>query len=255
MAPDRVSVPIDIGRILGFDRDDSMRHQTDGFLATRGGSNYDNRIKTVRFGITRAVWAGLLAILVLGHPVSEAADEVDSGLLAMLPPYCEYSQIWWQKLGRKNPEQQQLWHQKMGPGFAHIHHYCNGLYQTHTALLRTRSKKERDSLLTTSLGEFDYVLRNAPDGFVLLPEILVRKGQNLIRLGRGPEAIEVMVRAMSAKPDYWPAYGYLSDYYKDIGEREKARQVLEKGLANSPDAKALRSRLTALGRPAETDKN
>lgn len=232
-----------------------MRHRTSGFLATRGGSNYHNREKSARFGLTRAVWAGLLAILVAGQPVSAAADEVGRGLLAMLPPYCKYSQIWWQKLGRKDPEQQELWRQKIGPGFAHIHHYCNGLYQTNTALLKTRSKKERDSLLTTSLSEFDYVIRNAPDGFVLLPEILVRKGQNLIRLGRGPEAIEVMGHAMRVKPDYWPAYGYLSDYYKDIGERATARQVLEKGLANSPDAQALRSRLTALGRPAEKDKN
>jgi hypothetical protein len=38
----------------------------------------------------------------------------------------------------------------------------------------------------------------------------------------------------------------MSDYYKDMGDFAKARQALETGLSNAPDAKGLRRRLSEL---------
>lgn len=187
---------------------------------------------------------------------STAAERVDSGLMAMLPQYCKYSMIYRDKVpGGNDPAKIEHWRGILGPGYSHIHHYCNGLIQTNMAMLRADNKKSRVSLLEISLSEFDYVIRNVPEDFVLLPEILTRKGENLIRMGRGPESIQVLQRAMRIKPDYWPPYAYLSDYYKDIGEREKARQTLEKGLARSAGSKALTSRLKSLDGSAGRNKN
>jgi tetratricopeptide (TPR) repeat protein len=74
----------------------------------------------------------------------------------------------------------------------------------------------------------------------------MKKGENLIRLGRGPSGIKELLRAAELKPDYWPPYAAISDYYKKNGDLKDAREVLEKGLSASPDAKALKERLANL---------
>ena len=53
-------------------------------------------------------------------------------------------------------------------------------------------------------------------------------------------------RAIELKRDYWPAYARLADYYKDNGQRQKAREILEDGLKAAPDTKALQRRLREL---------
>ncbi len=45
---------------------------------------------------------------------------------------------------------------------------------------------------------------------------------------------------------HWPPYAVMSDYYKKKGDLKNAREVLEKGLLASPDAKALKERLATL---------
>ena len=74
-------------------------------------------------------------------------------------------------------------------------------------------------------------------------EILTKKGANLIRLGQGPVAIDVLGRAIELRPDYWPPYAELSDYYKGIGDLRNARAYLEKALSHSPNAEGLKRRL------------
>ena len=100
--------------------------------------------------------------------------------------------------------------------------------------------------LNDSILEFEYVLRYTPENHVLLPEILTKKGENLIRLGRAALGIQDLRRAAEIKPDYWPPYAIMSDHYKANRDIDKAREVLEKGLEFSPDAKALKRRLSEL---------
>jgi hypothetical protein len=58
--------------------------------------------------------------------------------------------------------------------------------------------------------------------------------------------VHELERAIELKSDYWPPYASLSDYYRDIGDRSKAREVLEKGLVSIPGSKALKTRLAKL---------
>jgi hypothetical protein len=53
-------------------------------------------------------------------------------------------------------------------------------------------------------------------------------------------------RAAELKPDYWPPYAYMSDYYRETGDRAKAREVLEAGLQRIPESQGLRTRLAEL---------
>ena len=172
--------------------------------------------------------------------------ELDPREVLLLPPYCVHGWYFRQKYG-DNKAEQQRWFEALGPTFNHVHHYCFGLLKTNRALFLTTTKRYREFYLRDSLVEFDYVIERSPDNFVLLPEILTKKGENLVRLGRGDKAVETFERAVELNPKYWPPYAQLADYYQAGGQRDKAREILTKGLEQNPDAPGLRRRLNELG--------
>ena len=198
------------------------------------------------FGVILGAGVPAYAADVPGYPAN--IQEYDAREVAMLPRYCAYTQSFRDRVpGGKNPDEIKRWGSIMGEETFHaMHHYCYGLLKTNRAVLLARNQQLRRFYLQDSIGEFDYVIRHAPPDFVLLPEILTKKGENLIRLGQGPTGILELLRAIELKPDYWPPYAAMSDYYKGTGDLTKAREVLEKGLSASPDAKALKDRLAKL---------
>jgi tetratricopeptide (TPR) repeat protein len=171
----------------------------------------------------------------------------------MLPAYCKHTKVFNEE-GRGDPAEYERWLTVMGPTFHHMHHYCYGLVQTNRATFFSRTPEERTSNLAYSLGEFDYVIDRALPHFVMLPEIHTKKGENLIRLGEGSRGMREFLRAIELKPDYWPPYAYISDYYKKLGDVVSARKWLEKGLSVLPNAKALTQRLTELDGPKDLRK-
>ena len=168
--------------------------------------------------------------------------------VALLPAYCKNTTYFRDKVpGGMNSNEIARWTAAIGPEFIHLHHYCFGLMNTNRAVLLARDGQVRLSYLAASLLEFDYVIQRSSESFVLLPEILTKKGENLIRLGKAPVGILELERAADLKPDYWPPYAQLSDYYKSVGDRQKAKEALDRGLSSSPDAQPLRRRLSELG--------
>jgi tetratricopeptide (TPR) repeat protein len=135
-----------------------------------------------------------------------------------------------------------------------MHHYCWGLMNTNRAILLVRDQRWRTHHLNYSIAEFDYVIRSASPNFKLLPEVLTKKGENLIRLDRGQEGIVELQRAIELKPDYWPPYAAISDYYRTIGDLAKARESLEEGLSASPNTKALMRRLAEIDTAKDNSK-
>jgi len=165
----------------------------------------------------------------------------------LLPPYCKYAQDFRDRVpGGNSPADIERWGSILGPTFHHIHHYCYGLVATNRGNLKAKDQQERLRHLKASIGEFNYVIERAPADFSLLPEILTKKGENLIKVDRAPEGVRALEQAIELKADYWPPYAYISDYYRNIGELTKAREQLESGLANAPDAQPLKRRLASL---------
>jgi tetratricopeptide (TPR) repeat protein len=174
-------------------------------------------------------------------------EDLDPREVSLLPRYCIYTQIFNTKvLAGKNPEEIKRWSNLLGPGFLSLHHYCWGLMRTNRALFLTKDKQTREFYLDTSIDEFNYVIRNSPPDFVLLPEILTKKGENLIRRGKGPLGAVELQRAIELKPDYWPPYLALSDYFRDIGNLRQAKQMAQQGLEKAPDATILKRRIESL---------
>lgn len=170
---------------------------------------------------------------------------LDAREVRLLPPYCVYTQYFDARY-RTNEAEKKRWVAALGPTFIHLHHYCFALLKTNRALLLTKEKRYREFYLRDSLREFEYIIDRSPSDFVLLPEIHTKKGENLVRLGRGQFAVFEFERAIELNPEYWPPYAQLADHYKTTGATDKARDVLAKGLSRAPEAKALQRRLAEL---------
>ena len=197
-----------------------------------------------------AAWPLALAAALAAADAS-AQRQYDPKLLAMLPPYCKYTQVYQQTVpGGSDPTQIERWKSIMGPNnFLHMHHYCWGLEDVNRALYFSSSKQDRDHQLYQSVNEFDYVIARVAPDFALMPEILTRRGESLLRLGDSPRAVLDLNRAIELKPDHWPPYAAMSDYYKSLGDQKSAREWVQKGLAAAPGTKALERRLAELDRP------
>lgn len=183
--------------------------------------------------------------LIPGYPPS--VQGYDAREVAMLPSYCQYTQDFRKHVpGGNNEAQVKHWYATLGQTFNAMHHYCWGLMKTNRALLLAKNKQTRTFYLGAAIDEYNYVVKSAKPDFVLLPEILTKKAENLIRLGKGAFAIAELDRAIELNAAYWPPYATLSDYYKHAGNVEKAREVLERGLSAAPDARSLKRRLAEL---------
>ena len=201
----------------------------------------------VRARLPIAVMFAVTIVVVLASSRAGAQVRYTERDLALLPSWCRHTQLIRDAVpGGNLAEYQRLMTVTKGM-FQHMHHYCFGLIAQNDAILRARDPQRRTSLLTTSINEFDYVLRNTTPDFIMLPEILTKRADSLIRLGRGPEAEADLQRAVGAKPNYWPAWLALADYYHErVGDTAKAAYTLEQGIAAAPEAAALKDRLAEL---------
>ena len=184
-----------------------------------------------------------------GYPGT--VEGFDPREIALLPRWCIYADTFRDRVPNgNNPQMIAQWHAQMGKPFEAIHHYCYALMKTNRATLLAQDATTRRFYLLDSITEFDYVINRSPPDFILLPEILSKKGENLVRLGKGETAVLTFERAVELNPSYWPPYAHLSDYYKTSGNLALAREWLDKGLAHAPGTKALLRRKDELGRPA-----
>jgi hypothetical protein len=194
-----------------------------------------------------AIFAGYAEGGILpGYP--EDVFSMDSREVAMLPRYCPFT-YWYREAGvagSNNPAEVARWTALLGPTFGALHHYCMGIQKTNRALIIATDQTTKRYYLNSAISEFDYVISRAPPDFVLLPELLTKKGENLFRLGKDRDGVEVLEQAIRIKKDFPPAYGALSDYYKGKGDNGKALQIAKTGLAASPDAKGLKMRVDEL---------
>jgi len=174
-------------------------------------------------------------------------DYDDPREMRNLPDYCKHTQLFRDHLpGGNDPEQIARWTNVLGPMFIHLHHYCWGLMATNRAFFMSRTPDDRHYNLEMSIDEFDYVIRHSSPDFSLLPEILTKKGENLISLDQGPKGVAELRGAIDIRPDYWPPYAAISDYFKQNGDFTKAREWIEKGLSAAPNTRPLERRLAEI---------
>lgn len=166
---------------------------------------------------------------------------------AQLPLYCTI------KLKKEHEAEQPAWESRLGRiCWLHIHHYCAALNDVNLAMM-AKTKKERDHHLEYSMeGGFDYMWRMAGTGCAMMPEVLVNKGKALAMLKKGNEAAAAYQKAIQINQRYIPAYTSLADLYKQTGQTDAAKALLEYALKVDPKSKAATNRLQELGAAKNT---
>jgi hypothetical protein len=206
------------------------------------------RRQTLGAALIAASFAASGQGVIPGYP--QSVESFDPREIALLPDWCVYTDTFRIRISPPNlVPMLEYWRGRMGPTFDAMHHYCYALMKTNRATLLARDEITRGFYLRDAIRELDYVLANANPGFALLPDILARKGENLIRLGLGSLAVPHLERAIELNPAYWPAYMHMSDHHKRAGDLKEARGWLDKGLAQAPGNAALVGRVEALDTP------
>ena len=195
----------------------------------------------MRAGFARMLYAGL--IVSIGF-ISEACAGIDGFREispeedARLPKYCEHSADRGATRVPPTPEAQ-AWFDIMGPGYKAVHHYCWAMVEIWRADSFKTPPAQKTHWLTSAISNINFVIEHSPPDFILHPEIFTKRAAILVRLGKVAAASADYEKAISLKPNYWPAYVGLAQLMQKSGQVAAARSWVEKGLANAPDSQAL----------------
>jgi len=167
-------------------------------------------------------------ISVSGYEIKNIQSKVKAKLL---PDYCLCA-------GYPPPacsaENRSKYNMLYGDIFLHIHHYCWGLDKLN---LHLQSGKPT---LNNVINEFDYVLKRKHSKQILQAEIWTKKGLVLLMLNKRIEAANSFYNAIKSNKRYIPAYIYLSQYLKSMGDNSSACKILKVGIKNNPDSSKLK---------------
>jgi tetratricopeptide (TPR) repeat protein len=174
---------------------------------------------------------------------------VTVGELALLPEYCVDSQGFnhGDQYSQNKSPRADYWVGLMGPSFWHHHHYCWGLIKSRRAMAPGVQPELRTGGLKDANGDYDYVIRNATRDFVMLPEVMLKYGDNLVLLNSPIQALEIYAEAARRKPDYWPAYVNAAEVLEKVGKKKEALARIGEGLAFAPTSPVLQRHYTRLG--------
>ena len=192
------------------------------------------------------LWFGLLQAFISGAAHAALVGDPTDSEVALLPEYCKHAQAFKEKYGTQEGHKQ--WLDRLGPTYLALHHYCWALIAIQRSLKPGVTKQDRDFNLRSAAADIYYVVERADASFVLLPEILTRRGESLRKLRDFPNAESSYRRAIEVKPDYWPAHLGLAQSYVDRGDRAAARKQLEQSIPQVSDARMLKKMLADLQR-------
>jgi tetratricopeptide (TPR) repeat protein len=195
------------------------------------------------------IYAILLYVPLLALTTSSYADvPTNERELAMLPEYCQGTQGL-SKIRNLPKSAIDNYYKTYGETYHHLHHYCWALLTEYNAT-RIRDKGPRNNKYNQALGDIQYVLnKNPPASFPPLGDIYTTRARILFKMDRPGEAVADLMKAITLQPGNQRAYVQLSDYYLQIGQKDKAISTLEKGVENHEAPSMLLKRLDRLGKP------
>lgn len=170
------------------------------------------------------------------------------GELALLPEYCRDTQGTVYSLhgsGGDSPRAAE-WVALMGEDFWHMHHYCYGLREILRSGQAGKTPQQIRAHRERALNEYAYILRNARQSMVLMPEVYLRTGEAQLLLGNVAAAQEAFAVSRRLRPDYWPAYTKWIEVLLQAKQRELALQLAQEGVAAAPNSPELKQVLRDL---------
>ena len=172
------------------------------------------------------IWAGLAT--------AQSPDRAEE--MAFLPPYCNYTQGY---PGTSRPGAYQAYMNRYGDAWSHMHHYCWALGEIGRADRMNLQPHIRRGLISSAVGNIDYVLRRSEPGFPFRPEMLWRKARLLIRTGDAKRALETAQRLRDEAPSLADGYVIMAEILSKGGRLEEAQRVIADAEAQVTDKERL----------------
>lgn len=199
------------------------------------------------FGLRQGL-AILLASLCICATSEAATGRYSKAELGILPAYCADSELAsdYERMGPK----WHYWVARMGDLFNSVHHYCEGMMNVIQARIQIPKSQAQTILLRKAINEFDFMLNSSPQrlkNFVLLPELLVKRGEVGVMLEDWTLAYSSYEQARQVKPDYWPAYTGWAEVLAKLNLKKEALALLKQGLLINPTAEPMRQLYAKLG--------
>jgi tetratricopeptide (TPR) repeat protein len=191
----------------------------------------------------------LLFLLVAIPDVNARPQNVTDEEIALTSPFCLDTEAFRGghqcQIGRT--QKSYYWQEVLGNGFCHLHHYCWAEVHLLRANKMSTPAVERKRQFGYAANEFNYVIKNSPPDFILLPEVFTRKGEAELRIDDFINANKSFAKARALKPDYWPAYTGWIEALIRAGRKEDAKALAKRGLEYSPKARLLIEQYKRLG--------
>ncbi len=202
-------------------------------------------------------WRGATLALVLLVTLSVASPRTSAygGLgnfelsreeVALLPEFCRHTQVILVRHGSANSQRE--WIERVGPAFLAMHHYCVAVVAYVRSHRHSNSKTDRIAYLSFAEDNQTYVVDRIGPDFALRAEIYYRRGQARSGLGKLPEALSDLEKAVESDPKHVRANHELSQVLLALGERERASKVLRAALERVPGNRLLESSLEQVER-------
>ena len=197
-------------------------------------------------------WLILLVFLLLIQFNSPACAQkppnLTGGEVSLLPKYCPDTMgVRESSIDFYAAPQTQYWFGLMGKSFSHMHHYCWALVKVKRAMMPGVSPMLRRSMISNAIADHDYVVRNSPPNFIMLPEVYSKMGEAYILNGDAGNALTAFTHAIALKPDYAPPYDRWAETLEQTGNKKAALAFLENGLKYNPDSALLQAHYKRLG--------
>jgi tetratricopeptide (TPR) repeat protein len=185
-----------------------------------------------------------LNLVVAGTACAALDGQIKPQEVTLLPEYCPYTITFTSQYGSREGTAQ--WMERLGPAFKSMHHYCWALIAMNRAKRVNATAMEKRHNYNSAVSDIDFVLRYAKEDFPLMPEILSRRGEALIKLKEFGRAETDLRKAIEIRVDYWPAYTRLAECFRAQGKRDAAIQTLKDGIPKVSDARMLQRLLAEL---------
>jgi tetratricopeptide (TPR) repeat protein len=191
--------------------------------------------------LRRLLAAALLAPWLAAPALAQQPHNITPGEIALLPPYCPDTQSFGYGDAYFNTSPRAAyWIRLMdAKSFWALHHYCWGLIKMRRAEAIGIHPVIRQGMIRNAIADYDYVLIHGSPDFVLRPEILLRRGEALLRINDVGGALESFEGAVRQRPDYWPAYVRWAEFLISVKKPKDAQAFLERGLVHAPDSPQL----------------
>jgi len=203
----------------------------------------------IRLLSSSAVIIGLIfssAVFAIGN---FNAQNMKPGDLKLLPPYCTPKAYPYGD-DRNHPQVRRWLGVFDYSDWRALHHYCLALHHLNRANREFEDTNKKQFYLRQVLGEINYMEAHVSPTFILNPEMAVKKGETLERLGQSHEALVEYQKSLRLKSDYISAYFRLSDLHRKQGNLEEAKKIILEGLKHKPNSKGLKRRLRELEKQA-----